>query len=226
MEKIDTSSAAIGTGGSSITAAASDGNAITADFDTFIRLLTTELRNQDPLNPLQSTDFVAQLASFSSVEQQIKTNALLEAGLSGLTGSPDIAAAATLIGKDVGFPGPIDYDGSGVAVDAFVDPVTNATSAQMVVTDDFGQVISTRSVEPAATNVSWDGRRMDGTVAPAGRYSIAINYSNGSNAIGTAQVSTNGTVAGVEMGRDGVNLISRDGREVLMENVSRISEIM
>ena len=53
--------------------------AAAADFETFLSLLTTQLRNQDPLKPLDSTEFVAQLASFSAVEQQINTNAKLDA---------------------------------------------------------------------------------------------------------------------------------------------------
>ena len=51
---------------------------ITSDFDTFLKLLTTQMTNQDPLNPVDSTQFATQLAQFSAVEQQTKTNSLLQ----------------------------------------------------------------------------------------------------------------------------------------------------
>lgn len=53
-------------------------NSLNGDFETFLRLLTTQLQNQDPLDPTNSTEFVAQLANFSSVEQQVQTNTKLE----------------------------------------------------------------------------------------------------------------------------------------------------
>ena len=55
---------------------------IGSDFDTFLKLLTTQMKNQDPLNPIDSTDYATQLATFSGVEQQTRTNQLLES-LSG-----------------------------------------------------------------------------------------------------------------------------------------------
>ncbi|MFV2001871.1 MAG: flagellar hook capping FlgD N-terminal domain-containing protein, partial [Paracoccaceae bacterium] len=50
---------------------------VNSDFETFLKLLTTQLKNQDPLKPVDSSDFAVQLATFSSVEQQVKTNDLL-----------------------------------------------------------------------------------------------------------------------------------------------------
>ena len=53
------------------------GGGITSDFTTFLKMLTTQMQNQDPLNPIDSTDYAAQLATFSGVEQQVRTNSLL-----------------------------------------------------------------------------------------------------------------------------------------------------
>lgn len=71
------------------------------DFNSFLTLLTTQLRNQDPLNPQDSSQFVSQLATFSSVEQQIESNRLLE-NINGALGGDDLAAAASAwVGRDI-----------------------------------------------------------------------------------------------------------------------------
>ena len=57
---------------------ADESNGLASDFDTFLQLLTAQIRNQDPLNPADSTEFVAQLATFSNVEQAVQTNDLLK----------------------------------------------------------------------------------------------------------------------------------------------------
>ena len=74
-------------------------NAASADLESFLTLLTAQLRNQDPLSPLDSTEFIAQLASFSSVEQQIGTNSRLDQIVDQAVNG-DIASFANWIGKN------------------------------------------------------------------------------------------------------------------------------
>ena len=73
---------------------------LTGNFDTFLQLLTTQLQNQDPLNPMDSSQFTQQLVSFSQVEQQINTNSNLQ-NLISLTGANAGAGAVSYLGKDV-----------------------------------------------------------------------------------------------------------------------------
>ena len=68
---------AAGTAPAAATGAAADGGTISADFETFLRLLTAQMQHQDPLNPMESTQFASQLAEFSGVEQAVRTNDLL-----------------------------------------------------------------------------------------------------------------------------------------------------
>ncbi|MEM1422077.1 MAG: flagellar hook capping FlgD N-terminal domain-containing protein, partial [Pseudomonadota bacterium] len=76
---VQTTTAAANSGGGSATQdTGSTGDSITSDFDMFLQLLTAQLENQDPLDPADPTEFVAQLATFSSVEQQISTNDKLD----------------------------------------------------------------------------------------------------------------------------------------------------
>ena len=83
---------------------------ISSDFNTFLKMLTTQLKNQDPLNPMDNSEYAVQLATFSGVEQQVKTNTLLESlgtqlGLSGLS------TYAGWVGKDARADMPVWYSG-------------------------------------------------------------------------------------------------------------------
>ena len=78
-------------------ASTSTASAASVDYDAFLQLLIAEMQNQDPTKPMESTEYVAQLASFSNVEQQIQTNEKLDA----LLGSSFIASAGSLIGRTI-----------------------------------------------------------------------------------------------------------------------------
>lgn len=79
------------------TASAAAAGKATLDYDTFLKLLVAEMKNQDPTEPMDSTEYISQLASFSNVEQTIQTNARLE----DLLKSSSIAQAGSLIGRSV-----------------------------------------------------------------------------------------------------------------------------
>ena len=78
-------------------AANSTSSAASVDYDAFLQLLGAEMQNQDPTKPMESTEYVAQLASFSNVEQQIQTNEKLD----NLLNSSFIASAGSLIGRTI-----------------------------------------------------------------------------------------------------------------------------
>ncbi|MCR9137911.1 MAG: flagellar hook assembly protein FlgD [Alphaproteobacteria bacterium] len=82
------------------TASAAAADKATLDYDTFLKLLVAEMKNQDPTEPMDSTEYISQLASFSNVEQTIQTNARLEE----LLKSSSIAQAGSLIGRSVTSP--------------------------------------------------------------------------------------------------------------------------
>ena len=100
--------AASQTGASQQSNAAEAEATITADFESFLQLLTAQMRNQDPLSPIDSTQFVEQLASFSAVEQQVQTNSLLE-GLVGSLTESDLSDASQWVGRVVETASPSSY---------------------------------------------------------------------------------------------------------------------
>ncbi|MCH5375599.1 MAG: flagellar hook assembly protein FlgD, partial [Planctomycetes bacterium] len=99
------------------TAASSDQetSVLTSDFNTFLKMLTAQARNQDPLEPLDSTQYASQLAQFSMVEQQVKTNDSLNL-LSGQFGVSNMAALASWVGMEARAATTAYFDGSALTL--------------------------------------------------------------------------------------------------------------
>ena len=79
---------------------------ISSDFDTFLKMLTTQIKNQDPTNPMDSADFAVQLATFSGVEQQVRTNDLL-GDLGAQFGVMGMSQLGAWVGQEARAPGPV-----------------------------------------------------------------------------------------------------------------------
>jgi flagellar basal-body rod modification protein FlgD len=158
--------------------------AVTGDFQTFLTLLTTQMRNQDPLKPMDSTEFVAQLASFSAVEQQIRSNDRLQSILDVLSGGSP-AGLAEWIGREVRVAAKADF--AGAPVEVAVEPAEGAESAVLVVRNDFGNEVARLAVAADATEATWDGSDgMGGTVAH-GSYGFALESYAGDKLLGTSE---------------------------------------
>lgn len=143
------------------------------DFETFLALLTAQLRNQDPLKPVESTEFVAQLASFSAVEQQVQSNEklenILEALASGATGG-----LSQWIGQEVRNPGSASYE--NVPLDVLYLSHTDSDRVELVVLDENDNVVARQEVSKDASNAQWSGILDDGTRATEGaRYRFETN---------------------------------------------------
>jgi hypothetical protein len=97
------------------TASARRSPALTSDFDTFLKMLTTQMQNQDPLNPMESTDFAVQLATFSGVEQQVLTNDLLK-DLNGQFTLMGMSQLSAWVGKEARTNSDVWYDGRAIPI--------------------------------------------------------------------------------------------------------------
>jgi len=146
---------------------------ISADFDTFLSLLTAQLRSQDPLNPVNSTDFIAQLASFSTVEQQTRTNELLSDFFSGFDDTGALSDYVSWIGQEVAAPVSASFDGS-TPLDFQVPSFDAQSSATVTIVNDFGSTVADVAVSNTDSTYSWDGRISSGGTAPPGEYSAHI----------------------------------------------------
>lgn len=191
--------------------------AIAADFQTFLTLLTTQLRNQDPLSPTDSTEYMSQLASFSGVEQQVRTNDRLDSILSVL-GNGSAAGLAEWIGREIQAPTSADYAGTDVAVG--LAPVAGADRAVLVVTNAFGNEVARRTVAADATSATWDGTDALGAAAAHGAYRFALEGYAGDTLVGTTPGTVYATVREVRLAGGETSLVVGDGAEVALSDVT------
>jgi flagellar basal-body rod modification protein FlgD len=152
-------------------AAAARMSTISADFETFLRLLTTQMQNQDPLNPMESTEFATQLAQFSGVEQQVRTNALL-IGLQGGLATLGMGQIGGWIGMEARAEMPVNFDGAPVAVSGVPHPL--ADRMELVVRDAAGQVLQRVPMPLGDGRFTWTGAAADGQRAPPGLYTLTV----------------------------------------------------
>lgn len=154
-------------------AATTDARATTlsSDFDTFLKMLTAQLQNQDPLNPVDAEDFAVQLATFSSVEQQVLTNDLLK-DLSSQIGTSAFADYGRFIGQSVLAKGAIAFDNSPVDLQFSIP--SGATSAALTITAQDGTVVTETEIDPTDTRMTWAGVDDTGAPAAAGSYQADI----------------------------------------------------
>ena len=209
------------TSGSNAAAASSDDSVISSDFETFLRLLTTQLENQDPLNPLDSQEFAVQLATFSSVEQQVKTNDLLR-DLSAGFGASGLTQLAGWGGMEARVTAPVAFDGSPVTLAPDVDPASDA--ATLVVKDATGRVVSREGMPTNADTILWAGVGDDGNPLPAGTYTFEVESVNQGQITSTKPVDHYARVIEARNGTDGVDIVLSGGAVVSASSVGAIRQ--
>lgn len=189
---------------------------IEANFDTFLSLLTAQLKNQDPLEPVDSTAFVAQLAQFSAVEQQVQTNNALTSIL-GVLGGGDVSSLASWLGAQVQSTGPVFFGGSPLTLTT--TPTPDATKSNLVVRNTAGDIIARQPVNGVDEKISWNGLDLSGTEAPEGLYSFTVENTNGTTILPTQQVSGFTKVEEVRVDGDEPILVLQGGDTVALDDV-------
>lgn len=154
-----------------------------SDYMTFLRMLTVQMQNQDPLNPMEASDFAVQLATFAGVEQATQTNQLL-AALLGRSGLADLGG---WVGMEARVHGGAWFEGG--PIELAPDPALGADAVRLVVRNAEGEIVDTREIPPGATSYSWDGRGTAGTPLPEGRYVFEIESRRGEEVLDTAPVA-------------------------------------
>lgn len=192
---------------------------ITSDFDTFLRMLTVQMQNQDPLNPIDSADYAVQLATFSGVEQQVRTNQLL-AEMQGRFQQLGLAEMSSWIGKEARTSAPVPYDGSPVTLAP--RPAAGATRSVLVVTDASGNLVSREEIPVSSAPYSWFGAGADGEPLPPGLYSIALESLSGETILSTDPVEHYARVLEAKTATAGTTLVLDGGVEVLASTVTAL----
>ncbi|MDJ0825619.1 MAG: flagellar hook capping FlgD N-terminal domain-containing protein [Rhodobacter sp.] len=198
-----------------------DDGTISSDFETFLRMLTVQMQNQDPLNPVKSEEFAVQLATFSGVEQQVRTNDLLEA-LAAEMGVGGIAQAADWVGMEARVPAEGYFDGTPLTL--YPKPQATAEQAYLVVTDAAGVEVQRSAVAVSEDPVVWAGTGPAGGPLPVGAYSFTLeSYSGGAlTATEPVEVYNRVTEARIEDGQ--VRLILKGGASIGTAEVTALRE--
>lgn len=148
---------------------------IAENFDTFLSLLTTQLKNQNPLDPLNTNQFTQQLVQFTGVEQQLKTNDFLKSlMLSSQTATA--SQAVSFVGKEVTASTTQAQLQNGKASWVF-DVAADAPNATITVKDEKGNTILTKqaALKQGATRFDWDGVNSTGNKLTSGTYQISVD---------------------------------------------------
>ncbi len=191
-------------------------SAISSDFDTFIRMLTAQIRNQDPLNPMDSADFAVQLATFSSVEQQVKTNDLL-VELGRQTASQSVGQLSAWIGKEARVHMPVAFDGKPVAL-TLPEAAANER-LELVATDARGNEVQRLVVPGDGDDYLWTGRDTAGNVLPAGSYTLRAEAYLQDSRVAETPVAIHGRIAEVTQADGKVQLTLANGQKVSPNDV-------
>ena len=164
---------AIGTG--TPTQASKARASLAGDMDAFLLLLTTQLKNQDPLSPLEPTEFTNQLVNFASVEQQIATNENIEKLLS-VQNAVLASAVIGFVGKEVvaDTSGKLPLQNGEATFEYTLG--SSASNVVMTISDDEGRILFTKAGETGVGKheVIWDGKDAQDQQMPDGSYNLAI----------------------------------------------------
>jgi flagellar basal-body rod modification protein FlgD len=187
---------------------------LTDNFQGFLQMLMTQLQNQDPTSPMDSTQFTSELVQFSGVEQQISTNTNLTQ-LIQLTQGNTMVQSAQIVGKQVEVTSPQLSLQNGTAAVAFSPPA--AGTVTVAVSDAAGNQIydATVNATAGANTWTWNGQTAAGGTAPDGTYTVAVNTvaADGTTTalpfgvLGTATgMTTSGSAVQLQLGQLSVNM--------------------
>ncbi|MGC8594359.1 MAG: flagellar hook assembly protein FlgD [Candidatus Kryptoniota bacterium] len=194
----------------------------------FLKLLITQLQNQDPMNPLDSTQLASQLAQFSSVQELAALNQNVQSSMNAnyiLTQSINNTMAATLIGKKVkANTSNLNFDGKNPLSIGF-NLSSAASNVTIKIYDSNGNLVRTINAGSQAagdSRVGWDGKGDDGRNLQAGKYTFTVSAADPSGKPVQANQYFTGTVEGVKFSSNGAFLIV-DGNEISFSDVEEVS---
>ncbi len=190
------------------------------NFQTFLTLLTTQLKNQNPLDPLDTNQFTQQLVQFAQVEQQMKQNEQLTT-LVALQKNSQSTVALSFVGATVAVDGqtaPLDESG---ATWAFTSP--KPASAMITVTDSTGQTAFSGNFTLQAGELAfnWDGKGNNGQQWPKGNYKMTISAKDASGVAVAVKTEVEGPVESVDLSKDPPTL-SIGGQNFTIDKVKRV----
>ncbi|KPC53934.1 flagellar hook assembly protein FlgD [Amantichitinum ursilacus] len=217
-----TSATSSGASGSAAAQAATDQQ------NQFLKLLVTQLQNQDPTNPMDSAQTTSQLAQISTVTSLAQVNANLQSLLSSSTSGQSLQAAS-LIGKAVLAPtkSSFTFDGTN-PISASVDVPTGTQSMTVQVVNSSGSVVDTFTSTPTAgqmNDIEWDGTDANGNKLAKGEYKLVAKGTDSSGTTNSLTVDGWQQATSVVLGSSGIQVTLGDGSKVNLSDIKQIAAI-
>ncbi len=171
-------------------------SSLSSNFQDFLGMLMTQLKNQDPTSPMDTNQFTSEVVEFSGVEQQINTNNAITQLIS-LTQSGQLLQSSAMVGKTVGVSAnqmPLQNSSGALT---FTDPI--AGPAEITITNAAGAKVLDTTVNAAAgsNNWTWNGKDSNGKTQPDGAYNVTVTGTNSAGTTASLPFTVSGTVTGV-----------------------------
>ncbi len=225
MATVDTILSELGSASRSASSAASAPSSALGK-DDFLELLVVQLQNQDPLNPLDDKEFIAQLAQFSSLEQMSNVASGIES-LTKTVSRQDSLSAVSYIGKNV------VAEGNTVSkLDSGITPVyftlsDSAATVSINVYDQNNNIVKTEnlnSMQAGEYTFSWDGLDYNGKTADNGQYKVYFAAVDANDRAVLVDTKVVGTITGVSKTSDDISFRLSDGRTVQFDDISMVTQ--
>lgn len=192
------------------------------NYDTFLKMMTAQIKYQDPLNPMSADQLAVQLATFSGVEQQTKTNDLL----SQMITQNSVGAMSQMVGwvgKEARLAAPAYFDGS-TPVTISPNPGADADKAVLVVKNASGTEVSRTQLPLGSADYNWQGLDSTGAALPKGVYTLSMESYSGATLLGSSSVEYYGKISEIRSTANGVSAMLPGGVEALTSIITAIRE--
>lgn len=195
---------------------------LSSDYTLFLRLLTTQMQNQDPLSPMDSSQYTQQLVQYSQVEQSIQQTGTLKDILARLS-AQDMMQASALIGSQAHYDGRTAGLAAGASTEWSWSLAGTPASLTAIISDASGHEIERRALAPTATSLRWDGTLASGGVAGAGSYGLTLDARDASGNPLAAKMGASGLVTAVSRLDDGTVSLTVGGIAIPLSAVRNFS---
>ncbi len=199
-------------------------SALTSDFKDFVALLSAQAKYQDPLEPISSTDYVAQLAQFSSVEQQVLTNELMSLQIEYSVATA-VASLSGWVGMEARAAAPVMFDGAPVTV--YPNIPDGVDQAQLVITDSDGTEVERIELDVGGEDESyvWDGYdSATGTDFAHGTYHFQVEGFSQGESTGLATAQAYGRVTEAQLQGGEILLVLDGGSSITTADITGIRD--
>lgn len=193
---------------------------LSGDYTMFLKLLTSQMTNQDPLNPMDTSQYTQQLVQYSQVEQTIQQSGTLKQILERLS-NQDMIQASSLIGRTVNYSGATSGLSADQPANWNLSTDRAATTLTATITNAAGKTVDVRTLDPGSKSFSWDGTLANGSRAADGLYTLSLEAKDSNSENIATKVNGFGLVQAVSMVNNAM-MLSINGQQQAASDVIQV----